>query len=383
MRREHFPHTRCYYTAAPDPTKPRNFTQEMNQTLAGYQQTAPGYLAIEQQYQPQYGALGLQNQALSLYGTTDPTTGAHTPGTLELGAQGNTYTRGSNIADALNYGRASTTAQLQANPYLTSSLNNLQSRQQDSPLLAALNQGAQSALASGGQLSQDDIRNLQQQTRSGFADRGNLMGNQALGAELLSRDAAVRQRMGAAQQFAGNVQGLNQQQNDFVGRSAQIAGTTIASPFQTLFGQGNAAGGGGYPQQIGTGAQLFNPQSPYAGDIYSSNQNAQAAHNTQVANASNQNTSNYVAIASALLSDERIKKDIKDTGAKTPDGIPIKSFRYKTDKKKRKFVGVMAGDVEKKRPDAVIKDPVSGLRAVRYGLIAAPFRELLMERRAA
>jgi hypothetical protein len=92
--------------------------------------------------------------------------------------------------------------------------------------------------------------------------------------------------MAAAQQLASGVQGLNLQQADLVGRAAQIAATTLPDPFQALLGRASGAGGGGgYPQQIGTGARLFDPTNPYAADLYNTNYNAQAAANIANANA--------------------------------------------------------------------------------------------------
>jgi GH24 family phage-related lysozyme (muramidase) len=52
----------------------------------------------------------------------------------------------------------------------------------------------------------------------------------------------------------------------------------------------------------------------------------------------------------SFFSDERLKHDIKKVG-KTNDGLPIYSFKYNGDD--RTQIGLMAQDVEKKRPEAV------------------------------
>jgi hypothetical protein len=366
-------HTRAYFDT-PDPAAPRNLTNEMLQTLAGQQQTAAPHFALEQQYQPRYAGLGLDVQRQNLYGFDDAS--GHHPGTLELGRASTQYQRAGDIADIASMGPAAQAAFLAANPGLARSLTNLEGRMTDSPILQTLNQQAMTGLQNGGQLSPQEIRALEQQSRAGFADRGNLMGNQSLGAELLSRDAAVRARQQQAQQFATGVQGLNQNQNDFVGRGAQIFGSALSDPFMAVLGRSSGAGGGGPAQQIGTGAQLFDPNNPYAADIYRSNFNAETANNTAQANANNATTSAIISGITALLSDKRLKKDVKSTGAKTRDGIPIKTWRYKTDPKKRKFVGVVAQDVARVRPDAVIEDPFSKIKAVDYSRIDAPFAEV-------
>jgi hypothetical protein len=351
----------------------------MQQTLRGQQDVAPGYFALEQQYQPLYTGLQLDNAGLSQQGYNDES-GAHHPGTLELGRTATEFNRAGDIQDVANYGPLATAAYLQSNPWLGQGLANLSGRMSDSPILQTLNSQANDALAQGGELSPEQLRSVNQATRSLFAQSGMAHGNQALGAELLNRDAAQQARLGAARSFATQVQGLNQQQNDFVGRGTQIAGTVLADPFQAILGRTSGAGGGGqggYPQTVGTGSQLFNPNNPYANDVFNSNFNAQAANNIQQANAQNANTSAWLTLAGAALSDERIKTDIKRTGETTRDGIPIVTGRYRHDPKKRRFKMVLAKDVEKKRPDAVITDPVSGLRAVKYGMIAAPFQELV------
>lgn len=62
-------------------------------------------------------------------------------------------------------------------------------------------------------------------------------------------------------------------------------------------------------------------------------------------------------------SDKRLKTDIKKIG-KTTDGQPLYAYRYKAGGPMQ--LGLMAQDVEKKHPGAVITTP-SGFKAVDYG----------------
>lgn len=351
-------------------TPPRNLTTELTQTLAGYQQTAPGYLALNQQYQPAYAQLSQQIQA-----------------GLQPGQQALTSSqRGADIADVYRYGPAAVQAQLQANPYLAGSLNNLYGRTGDSPLLQQLNSQAKSGLDQGGRLSSQDVNDITQATRAGFSQRGQLMGNQSLGADLLARDQYARQRLASAQQFGSTVQGLNQNQNDFVGRASQIFGTQLSDPYLAILGRGSTAGTSG--QQIGTGAQLFDPTNPYAADIYSSNQNATAAAN--IANANSSNAANNTTLSTigtlagaALIafSDKRLKKDIKKVG-ETAEGQKLYEFSYKGDKKKRRYVSGMADEIEKKHPNAIIKMPLTGFKLVDLQKAKVPFYEVLTKKAA-
>jgi hypothetical protein len=62
------------------------------------------------------------------------------------------------------------------------------------------------------------------------------------------------------------------------------------------------------------------------------------------------------------FSDRRLKKDIKKIG-KTNDGQNLYSYKYKGSDEPQ--IGLMAQEVEKKRPDAVVTTP-SGFKAVDY-----------------
>jgi hypothetical protein len=67
-----------------------------------------------------------------------------------------------------------------------------------------------------------------------------------------------------------------------------------------------------------------------------------------------------------LMSDRRVKEDIKRIGT-TDGGMPVYTFRYKGELATQ--MGVMAQDVEKIRPDAVIDHP-SGVKMVDYSKVA-------------
>lgn len=70
----------------------------------------------------------------------------------------------------------------------------------------------------------------------------------------------------------------------------------------------------------------------------------------------------------ALFSDERLKEDIRKVG-KTDDGQNIYSYRYKAGGPK--MLGLMAQEVMRKKPEAVMRDPDSGYLMVDYGKATA------------
>ena len=67
------------------------------------------------------------------------------------------------------------------------------------------------------------------------------------------------------------------------------------------------------------------------------------------------------------FSDIRLKKNINSCGS-SPSGIPLYTFAYKDDKSRNVYRGVMAQDILKTHPEAVILDP-SGYYKVIYELI--------------
>lgn len=72
----------------------------------------------------------------------------------------------------------------------------------------------------------------------------------------------------------------------------------------------------------------------------------------------------------ALFSDRRLKADIERVG-KLDNGLPVYSFRYKGEPEDMRRIGLMAQEVEKEHPDAVMTAPgffgsLSGFKMVDY-----------------
>lgn len=88
---------------------------------------------------------------------------------------------------------------------------------------------------------------------------------------------------------------------------------------------------------------------------------------TQTANNPNGTFNNIMGtalMASYLFSDRDLKTDIKKVG-KTDEGLNVYTYKYKWGGPTQ--MGVMAQEVEKKRPEAVTE--VGGYKAVNYGMV--------------
>ena len=73
----------------------------------------------------------------------------------------------------------------------------------------------------------------------------------------------------------------------------------------------------------------------------------------------------------SFLSDMRIKENIREIGHE--NGFPLYEFSYKHDAAHTRYIGVMAQDVIKTRPEAVVMD--KGYYKVNYTMLGIEFRE--------
>lgn len=76
----------------------------------------------------------------------------------------------------------------------------------------------------------------------------------------------------------------------------------------------------------------------------------------------------------AMASDRRLKTNIEPVGTDERTGLTLYKFAYKTEPDKY-FIGVMADEVEKVEPKAVITMP-NGFKAVNYGALGIQLKEV-------
>lgn len=248
-------------------------------------------------------------------------------------------------------------------------------------------------IGSQGRLSPEANRDVSQQTRT-LADQygtGRQLGT--LGTELLNRQGAREARYNTAlgqynaatsqigmldqlaQGLGTNLAQVRQGLGTGLAQSREALGTGLAGAIQNLQS-------GGLNQLLGVaqGSQnvysgLTNPILSYLGNLFSNNMQgriAEAQINQQGNIASDNKTAGLIGGAlssigsiagAAAMSDERMKQKIRDTGVTTREGVPLKTWEYKTRPGVR-FLSPLAQDVERKLPNQVLTDPVSGVKFV-------------------
>lgn len=236
---------------------PRNYAAETRDTLQAQLDLAPQKYAAEAQFAPKYQALqlGLLQQAtpelLKLYKEQI----APTMGEVEAAAR--SRSRAGDIADISALGPQARAAIKAASP-------------EQAALADTLTAQAQSGLAAGSRLTPEQQRMVEQQTRSGLAARGLAQGPSG------ALQEAVRSQMAGA----GLQQQRQQQAMGALGASQGVYGDV----FQQVLGRPSQAFAGsqsflGQAQGFNPG-QLFNPESQYAANIMSGNQQSQLAART-------------------------------------------------------------------------------------------------------
>lgn len=190
-------------------------------------------------------------------------------------------------------------------------------------------------------------------------------GNKAMERQLAASGKYLTPAASMALQEYGQNMGSQEYQNAY-NRFNQDQGN-LYNRLAALSGMGQTQTG----QVIGAGQNYANAGS----DIYTGMGNAiTAANQAKAANSGSMFNTLLGAAgnvgAAYFMSDENLKQDIKLVGKE--NGHNVYEFAYKNDPSK-KFIGVMAQEVQKTHPDAV--EEINGFLAVDYDKIGVNFRE--------
>ena len=226
--------------------------------------------------------------------------------------------------------------------------NQLGRNQNDAGLATIANAGQEQSLQQGLATSAGNFANSAQQ--QGYNEQANNTG---------INNAAQAQQYGQNQQNFTNANTANQ-----LGLSNTV--TSQNQPLNQLLA-------------VASGSQVSQP-----GFVSTPNSGVQGTDVSGITNTAYQNqlgqsnaTNNAIGsigstVGGWLFSDEKTKTDIRSTGAKTKDGIPLKTFRYKGSPMMN--LGVTAQDTQQRRPDAVRS--VGGTKMVNYDKIGSPMMRL-------
>lgn len=227
-------------------------------------------LAAEQQFRPEYTKQNLVDTEDYLFGVggqagvisqLERATGQ--VGKIEQDAL--RRQREADIVDVEALGGRASEAFLNANPQLKAALERANALQ-TSGAGAILGQRAEQFAKSTGQLSGEELRQLQQSVREGYASRGVEMGSGAISGEALARLSGERQRM---QEDLAMASGLLGQQQQYGLALVGANQATASDPFMAILGRpgtsvGTAQGQQGYASGLmGSlqGPQLFDPNA--------------------------------------------------------------------------------------------------------------------------
>jgi hypothetical protein len=239
---------------------PRSYMGEMQSALSAQGGIQSQLLGLEAQYTPQWQQLQQQNlmgamgNINALYGQAIPQ--SETLQNQMLASQGRVYSGvGEQARNAYNATLDPTTA----------------------GLYSTMASQAAGGLASGRNLSDQEMRMGQGSARAAMAARGMQFGNQAIAAEVLNSYNLSNAREDRARKFAGDVYGIGQ-------NNAQQAMSMYGQP---LMQQMSAVSASGMLGQAGTynsglGAKLFQPESQYNAGLISANR--QEEMQAQIAN---------------------------------------------------------------------------------------------------
>ena len=238
---------------------PRDYKQEMLDSMAGQEAIQPRLLALERQYQPQYQQLQQEMMDRQMQYQMD----SYQKSIPQSAAISSQYA----TAMAPVYGQMGEQAMGAYRQGLGTEANSLYD---------TMMRGANEGLAAGRGLTPEMERESQQAARAAMAARG-LTGNQAVAQEVLGSYNMGQQREDRSRQYAGNMYGMAQ--NTFGAAMGTYGNQMIQQ--SAAYSPANLYGSA-YGMSQGLGAQIFQPESQYNSALIGANR--QEAMSVKMAN---------------------------------------------------------------------------------------------------
>lgn len=327
---------------------------DIQKYVSGYKGALPSIIGAEKQYRPEFLGLNLRDVNQFLSGANG-----------QQGLLGITEGVRQGTQQALEASRqAEMESMLRSAPSFRSFAQQLSPEAQRQ--VDAADMAAQRATQAARGLTPEETRMSDQASREAFASRGMLNSNSSVASEILGRSGVMAGKRAEADQARQSAFGMAQ---DFYTRPglAGLGSAPMAYQLaQQQVGMGLGAIGSATPQMINpdAGVNLGMQQRGLQAQASMAGQAAKSQWQSGLMGSIGQ--LGGAAVSAGLFSDVRLKEDVVPTGEKTSHGLPIYSFRYIGGK--QRYRGVMAQDVQKLQPEAVIQDD-SGYLAVDYSLI--------------
>jgi hypothetical protein len=255
--------------------QPRNYAQELLSTLKAQRKIAPKLFELESEYQPKYAKLYLDTMRQMGGRQSKIAQQQQNIYSLAMDRQ-----RGQDLATLQGVAPEYVQSYLEAMP----GVGNLN---------LMLTDQAQQELAQGGALTPEQERAIQQSSRAAYAARGTGLTDQAALGEVLNRYNFSQQREAQRRQFAQQVM----QQSAALSMPAlqRVMGRETADlGYQTSLGA--------LQSSMSAGPRLFNPESPYAGNLNNQMYQQQLTQAAAERAARSQEAQAYSQLAAAGLS---------------------------------------------------------------------------------
>lgn len=239
---------------------PRDYKQEMLDSMAGQEAIQPRLLELERQYQPQYQQLQQEMMDRQMQYQMD----SYQKSIPQSAAISSQYA----TAMAPVYGQMGEQAMGAYRQGLGTEANSLYD---------TMMRGANEGLAAGRGLTPEMERESQQAARYAYSARGLTNSNQGIAAEVLGGYQMGQQREDRSRQYAGAMYG--QAQNTFAGAMGTYGNQMIQQ--SAAYSPANLYGSA-YNMSQGLGAQIFQPESQYNSALIGANR--QEAMSVKLAN---------------------------------------------------------------------------------------------------
>jgi hypothetical protein len=262
----------------------RDPADEVRRMIEALQEAAPEQYSLELAYRPKFAELEQAIMQKTLTGRDDPIPVMQWyeqefgPAASRITADASRRQRESDIIDVETLGPRASEAFRAANPELTETMDFLRRQAiEPSAISQELESQALEELRLGEELTPEERRQVQQDSRAAYSARGLVESGPAAADEILALYGAGENRQANRRSFASSVEAARLQRGAFAGNVANLQARTTTDPFQAILGRPAAATGFGLQEQAfgnelaNAGPQNYDPFSGYASNLYSQN----------------------------------------------------------------------------------------------------------------